>query len=91
MPKSVADKLIKEANGDVKVLERLLSLEPGTLGANPVRVDISSPSGLRIPSGNELGANSQWIPGGATAGGIPEATIDPAPPGTYVTTPIDVK
>jgi hypothetical protein len=88
MPKTVADKLIAESGGDVTKLEKLLSLEPGTLGSNPVRIDITSPSGLRMPSGNELGANSQWIPGGYTGGGIPEATIDPAPPGTYTVSQI---
>lgn len=31
---------------------------------------------LRIPSGNEGGANSQWVPGGFTAGGVPEAVVD---------------
>lgn len=64
MPKSVADNLIAEAGGDVAKLEKLLSLDPGTLGTNPVRLDIQNPSGLRMSSGNELGANSQWIPGG---------------------------
>jgi hypothetical protein len=83
MPKSIADSLIKDADGDVAKLEKLLSLEPGTLGSNPVRIDIASPEGLRMTSGNELGANKQWIPGGYTGGGIPEATIDPALPGTY--------
>ena len=32
-----------------------------------------------MPDGNELGANEQWIPGGYTGGGIPEATIDQVP------------
>jgi hypothetical protein len=88
MPKSVADALITQSGGDVAKLEELLSLEPGTLGSNPVRVDIESPEGLRMPSGNEFGANSQWIPGGYTGGRITEATIDPAVPGTYTVTPI---
>mgnify|MGYP002651150812 CR=1 FL=1 len=35
--------------------------------------------GLRMPSGNELGANDQWVPGGFTSGGVPEATIDTGP------------
>lgn len=83
MPKSVADNLIGRSGGGVSQLEKFLSLEPGTLGTSPVRVDISSPSGLRMPSGNELGANSQWRPGGFTGGGIPEATIDPVKPGNY--------
>lgn len=87
MPTSVADNLIKSANGSVAELERLLSLEPGALGGMPIRVDINNPMGLRMPSGNELGANSQWIPMGFTKGGIPEATIDPVRPGEYTTSP----
>lgn len=38
----------------------------GELGTNPVRVDIPNPTGLRMPSGNELGANAQWLPDGKT-------------------------
>lgn len=87
MPKSLADSLVSKAGGNVAELERLLSLEPGTLGANPVRIDVPSPNGLRMPNGNELGANKQWIPGGHTGGGIPEATINPVQPGTYIVKP----
>ena len=83
MPKSVADDIILAANGDIRKLEILLGLDIGILGDNPVRIDVSNPMGLRISSGNELGANSQWIPGGKTKGGILEATIEPAMPGTY--------
>jgi hypothetical protein len=88
MPKSVADSLITQSNGNVAELERLLSLDSGYLGANPVRIDVASPNRLRMPNGNELGANKQWLPGGFTGGGIPEATINPAKPGTYVVNPI---
>jgi hypothetical protein len=31
---------------------------------------------IRIPSGNESGSNGQWIPGGYTNGGVPEAVVD---------------
>lgn len=79
MPKSVADDLIAKSNGDISKLEELLSLEKGSLGENPVRLDIAEPTGLRMPSGNEVGANDQWVPGGFTGGGIPEATIDQVP------------
>lgn len=88
MPKSIADDIIREADGNVSKLEELLSLEPGTLGDNPVRIDIAEPQGLKMPSGNELGANEQWIPGGSTGGGIPEATINSPAPGEYVSTPV---
>jgi hypothetical protein len=37
-----------------------------------------------MPSGNEYGANPQWVPGGYTSGGIPEATIDSPAPGAYI-------
>lgn len=88
MPKSVADNIIREANGSVSKLEQLLSLELGTLGDSPVRLDIAAPQGLRMPSGNELGANELWIPGGSTGGGIPEAIIDSPLPEEFISTSI---
>lgn len=88
MPKAVADDLIAKSGGDSAKLESSLGLKPGTLGNNPVRVDVSSPSGLRMPSGNEIGANSQWRPGGFTPGGIPEATINSPAPSEYTVTSI---
>jgi hypothetical protein len=42
-----------------------------------------------MPSGNELGANSQWIPGGYTGGGIIEAVIDSPTPAQYVVNAIN--
>ncbi|MHB1636167.1 hypothetical protein [Acidiferrobacter thiooxydans] len=88
MPSSPAATLATQSGGDVGELERLLGLELGTLGTNPVRIDIPLPNGLRVPNGNELGANEQWLPSGYTAGGIPEATINPAAPGTYTVNPV---
>lgn len=41
-----------------------------------------------MPSGNELGANEQWISGGSTGGGIPEAVIDSPLQGEFESTPI---
>lgn len=29
-----------------------------------------------MPTGNEVGANSEWIPGGKTAGGLSEGILD---------------
>ena len=31
---------------------------------------------LRVPSGNEGGANELWLPRGYTSGGVPEEVID---------------
>ena len=88
MPTSVVDDLLKRANGDVKLLEDFLGLERGTLGDSPVRIDIANPQGLRMPTGNEMGANGNWLPGGYTTRGIPEAVIDQVQPGNYTVMPI---
>ncbi len=79
MPKSVADDVIGRSGGDVRTIEKLLGLSKGELGDAPVRIDIPNPTGSRMPSGNEAGANKFWLPGGYTSGGIPEAAIDPTP------------
>lgn len=46
-----------------------------------VRIDVDDVTGLnlRLPSGNETGANSLWIPGGYTSGNVPEAVTDIIP------------
>ncbi|KZS39571.1 hypothetical protein AWE51_07915 [Aquimarina aggregata] len=40
-----------------------------------VRVDFKPTSKIELPSGNEFGANDQWIPGGITSGGVDEAIV----------------
>ena len=76
--------IIRNADGDVSKIERILGLDKGYLGSNPVIVTFQDTSSLRIPSGNELGAWSEyWEPGGYTSGGIKEAVINPAQEGTY--------
>ena len=81
-PKHVADAMVKEADGDPRVLEALLGLDPGSLGEKPIMIQPNKVDNLRIPSGNEGGSknNIQWRPGGKTyPGGVPEAVIDPVP------------
>jgi len=51
-------------------------------------IDIPSPQGYRIPTGNEFGANAFWRAGGYTSGHLPEAIIDPVPVGSYTASPI---
>lgn len=43
-----------------------------------LRIDITDVDRyhLRIPSGNELGVNQMWIPGGKLKSGIVEGVID---------------
>ncbi|RNM05341.1 hypothetical protein [Dickeya undicola] len=79
MPKSEFDKLIKESSGNLRVVEQKLGLESGYLGNSSTGVfyiqkqDLKN---LKIPSGNEPGANQFWLPGGKTSGGISEAVMD---------------
>jgi hypothetical protein len=88
MPKNEADSMIGAARGDLRVMENELGLPEGFLDSNKVvRIDIAGPEEfhLRIPSGNEAGANEQWIPGGRLPNGASEAVIDggDVPPDDY--------
>ena len=78
-PKNVAEAMLKEANGNPRVLEQLLGLDEGSLGDAPIMIEPQEVENLRIPSGNESGSklNPQWRPGGKTyPGGVPESVID---------------
>ena len=79
MPKAEADELIRSTGGDKRKLEDALGLPENFLDDNElVRVDIPEPRSLnlRIPSGNEAGANDLWIPGGKLPDGNTEAVVD---------------
>lgn len=56
-----------------------------------MRIDIDSIIGLtlKIPSGNEAGVNSHWLPGGYTQSGIVEATITSPKPSEYIISKIN--
>ncbi|HEY0231261.1 MAG TPA: hypothetical protein VGC55_08410 [Dokdonella sp.] len=93
MPSREADQLLASAKGDPRALEQALGLPEHSLDNNAlVRVDIPKPKelDLRIPSGNEAGANEQWIPGGKLPTGNSEAVIDVKgiPDTRYSTTPV---
>lgn len=95
LPKGEADRILKAAGGDPRKLEAALGLPAGQLdSATLVRVDFSPKAldelNMRIPSGNEAGANAQWLPGGVLPSGANEAVIDGAraKAGQYTTTVI---
>lgn len=71
----------KKANGDISYIEKALGFSEGHFSEGAWRIDIDNISelNLRLPNGNEYGANSYWIPGGYTSGGIPEAISDTIP------------
>jgi hypothetical protein len=93
LPKKEADRIMAETGGDKRKLEEALGLPKGMLDEDDlVRVDIPKPdkAGVRIPSGNEAGANDLWEPGGKLPDGTTEGVIDigSAPPGSYTVNPI---
>lgn len=93
MPKNEADAMLEAAKSNPRIMESVLGLPEGFLDSNNlVRIDISDPEefNLRIPSGNEAGANEQWIPGGLLPDGASEAVVDGGsiPPGGYNVTEI---
>ncbi|OBI53719.1 hypothetical protein [Mycobacterium sp. E796] len=93
MPKTEADAMIQATEGDLRAMENELGLPERFLDSNKiVRIDISDPKefNLRIPSGNEAGANEQWIPGGRLPNGASEAVVDGGqiPPDDYTVTDV---
>ena len=83
LPKNYCDDIASNAAGDIGYYEKALGFDTGHFsdGGGLVRIDIKNLDGLnlRIPSGNEAGANSHWVPGGKTDGGVPEAISDLIP------------
>jgi hypothetical protein len=79
MPKSEFDKIVSEAGGNLRVIEQRLGLDSGYLSNKDViavHIKRQDMPDIKVPSGNESGANSQWRPGGYTSGGVPEAVVD---------------
>ena len=75
--------VISNANGNISIIERELGFPEGYFSnqGGLVRIDIDDISGLniRMPSGNETGANKLWLSEGYTSGGVPEAITDIIP------------
>lgn len=93
MPRAEADALLAATRGDPRALEQALGLPAGQLdGQTLMRVDFARPAelDLRLPSGNEAGANALWIPGGRLPDGSAEAVIDVGgiAPSRYGATPV---
>lgn len=87
------DEIFAKAAGDKRVLEQKLGLPEGFLESDRlVRIDIAAPNelGLRIPSGNEAGANEFWLPGGKLPNGNFETIIDASniSADRFITTPL---
>lgn len=94
MPKSELDALLKRANGDISIIEKEIGITPGRWhGKQLVRIDIPNAKslGLRMPTGNENGANPLWLPGGQLPTGKSEAVINQIAKGNYIETSVVIK
>lgn len=72
------DYVLQEANGNLSYVEDALGYPDGSLTeGNFIIIKINNPRSynISVPSGNEVGANDKWIPGGFTSGGVPEAVV----------------
>jgi len=80
MPKAYVDDILKKADGDIAKVEELLGFPPGSIDPNDMMIaEMPRPKIIKIPSGNEDGANALWEPGGLTLGGVPEAIMSLPP------------
>ena len=77
-PSGEIDELLKAGLSREEIAQSLGITDELFLDGDLVRIDIS-PGGfdnLRTPTGSEVGANSKFIPGGKTSGGVTEGVLD---------------
>ena len=93
MMKSEMDSVLIKSHGDLSRIEHELGIPAGAWKHRIlVRIDIPKPKKLRLrmPSGNEIGANVLWLPGGLLPTGYKEAVIDRIPKGRYKASLIEI-
>ena len=93
MMKSEMDSVLIKSHGDLSRIEHELGIPAGAWKHRIlVRIDIPKPKKLklRMPSGNEIGANVLWLPGGLLPTGYKEAVIDRIPKGRYKASLIEI-
>ena len=93
MMKSEMDSVLMRSHGELSRIEHELGIPAGAWKHRVlVRIDIPKPKKLklRMPSGNEIGANVLWLPGGLLPTGYKEAVIDRIPKGRYKASLIEI-
>lgn len=91
MTKAEMDAMLTKTNKDISKIEKELGIPADSWkGKEMVRISIPNPKELkvRVPSGNEMGANSLWLPGGQLPTGYSEAVVNKIPKGKYTETPL---
>lgn len=87
MARQEMDLMLQKTARNVAAIEIELGIPAGSWqGKTLSRIDIPNPEALhvRLPSGNEMGANNLWLPGGKLPTGYSEAVIDRVPKDKYV-------
>lgn len=79
MVEAEAFQLLEDCNYDFNSVCNILNV-PARCWANQkiylIKIDSEKASNLRMPSGNEAGADADWIPGGMHKSGFSQAVID---------------
>ena len=87
---SQMNRVIAQSGGDVSKINELLGTE-FKVGDKLIRIDVNDPLSYnpRPPSNSMSGANTQFVPGGSTSGGISEVVTDPLPADSVWATPVE--
>lgn len=81
------NQVLVETQGNIQEIEKKLGIPCGAWDKVMVKIEVNKESlqktNLRMPSGNEAGANEHWLPGGKLPSGRTEGVIDAVPKGDY--------
>jgi len=82
-PTPEIDALLSQGLNRSQIATKLGITDPAFLKGDLIRIDIHSNAlkdlNLRVPVGNEAGANSLFVPGGKTIGGVTEGVVNGIP------------
>ena len=83
------DKVLEQAGGDPLKVNKMLGTEFKATD-ELIRVDVKAPLiyNARLPNASMEGANSQYVEGGQTSGGVSELAIDGVPSVEVTSSPV---
>ena len=94
-PSAEIDVLLSQGLTRLEIATKLGIENPMFMQGSLVRIDISANQlqnfGLKITTGAEVGANSSFVAGGQTVGGVTEATVNSIPKGAAGVTKTIIK
>jgi filamentous hemagglutinin len=88
--KVAMDDLLRQTGGSTELIKARLGIPPDAWMDPLIRIDILRPLAFnpRLPSGAEMGANSQFVRGGITSGRMPEIVTDQIPSSSITATQV---